>query len=263
MNRIVNILAKFEPVLLGETTEIKLMNRIDRKYWFTLAQLPGLLEKAFPFYRILEIEGQRLMEYHTTYFDTEKNEMYLTHHNQKLNRYKIRRRNYVNSNTGFFEVKLKNNKCRTIKERIATDFENSEISRTEDNFLETSSPFGNKNLQPALKNRFYRITLVHKQKTDRCTIDLKPKFWNTKSEIQFDDLVIFELKRGSSLKSSPMVLLLREMKIRQRGLSKYCTGRAVLEPSLKQNAFKPRLRFLQKLKENNPTENEDTANSWN
>lgn len=29
-------------------------------------------------------------------------------------------------------------------------------------------------------------------------------------------------------------------------MSKYCTGRALLESELKQNSFKPRLRFLYK-----------------
>ena len=88
------------------------------------------------------------------------------------------------------------------------------------------------------------LKLGHKEKLDRCTIDVQPQFWNKNGEIGFDNLVIFELKRGRSLKSSPMVTLLRKLKIRQRGLSKYCTGRAMLEPELKQNAFKPRLRFI-------------------
>lgn len=246
MNRLQNILNAFDPVMLDEINGVKLMDRIDRKYWFHFKQVHELIQKALPFYDILEIDGQRLMEYQTTYFDTKEDEMYLTHHNKKLNRYKVRRRNYMNSGTGFFEVKLKNNKFRTIKERIASDFEHSEISESENIFLEGSSPFGEKDLQPALNNRFYRITLINKQKTDRCTIDLNPGFWSADGEILFDDLVIFELKRGNSFNSSPMVSILREMKIRQRGLSKYCTGRAVLDPGLKQNAFKPRLRYLYK-----------------
>ena len=61
-----------------------------------------------------------------------------------------------------------------------------------------------------------------------------------------NELGIFELKRGHSLKASPIVSILRNLKIRQRGMSKYCTGRALLESGLKQNAFKPRLRFLHK-----------------
>jgi hypothetical protein len=262
LKTIKSILTKFDPVSLQEIDEVKLMNRIDRKYWFHTSKLETILEHALPFYDILEINGKRLMEYETTYFDTEKDKMYLTHHNQKLNRYKIRKRNYLSSGVGFFEIKLKNNKRRTVKERIESDFDKKNFSESEHDFLSGNTPFLQEPLVPKLNNAFFRITLIHKEKKDRCTIDLKPKYWNKKGEIQFNNLVIFELKRGQSLKASPMVDLLRQMKIRQRGLSKYCTGRAVLEPGLKRNAFKPRLRFLDKLNENN-FENGNIRNTWN
>lgn len=240
------ILECFEPVSLEEIDQVKLMNRIDRKYWFNIEKLELLLQKSLPFYNILEIEGQRLMEYQTTYLDTPDNSMYLKHHNKKLNRYKVRRRNYTATESAFFEIKFKTNQKRTLKQRIKSDFQFASVLEPESGFLIENTPFEGAELQPCLSNRFYRITLIHKAQKDRCTIDLRPKFWNDTNEIQFDDLVIFELKRGKSLKSSPMLSLLRELKIRQRGLSKYCTGRAMLEPGLKRNAFKPRLRYLEK-----------------
>jgi hypothetical protein len=246
LNHLDSILAEFDPVSLEETCEVKLMNRIDRKYWFHSSQLEMFLVSTLPYYHILEIDGERLLEYQTTYFDTTNNKMYLTHHNQKLNRYKVRRRKYIASDISFFEVKLKNNKRRTVKERIQIEADVPGVTKTESDFLSENMPFWNEPLQPTLNNHFYRLTLVHKEKKDRCTIDIVPTFWNARGEVRFENLVIFELKRGQSLKSSPMVSLLREMKIRQRGLSKYCMGRAILEPELKQNAFKPRLRFLQK-----------------
>lgn len=242
-----SIIDNFLPVSLEEIEEVKLMNRIDRKYWFHVSLLNELLEKALPYYNILEIKGQRLMQYQTTYMDTPEDLMYLTHHNRKLNRYKVRRRIYGSTKDAFFEIKFKTNKKRTEKTRIETIVNGQHISKPEIVFLTEKSPFQNDNLVPSLKNKFYRITLIHKEKKDRCTIDIKPKFWNDSGEIQIEDLVIFELKRGKSLKSSPMVDLLRKLKIRQRGLSKYCTGRALLEPNLKRNAFKPRLRFLKKI----------------
>jgi len=245
LNQLNAILSGFDSVSLEDITDVKLMDRIDRKYWFHISQLGELLIRTHPFYSILEIDGQRLMEYETTYFDTPEDKMYLTHHNQKLNRYKVRRRNYVASDIGFFEVKLKNNRQRTVKERIETQVDYPVITQNEIEFL-SSTPFHDQTLQPTLNNRFYRLTLIHKDKMDRCTIDIQPVFWNELGEVKFNNLAIFELKRGQSLKSSPMVSLLRGMKIRQRGLSKYCTGRAILEPELKQNAFKPRLRFLYK-----------------
>ncbi len=240
------ILSTFNPVSLEEIDEVKLMNRIDRKYWFHISKLNELLEKVVPFYDILEIKEQRLMEYKSSYFDTADNFMYLKHHNQKLNRYKVRRRTYLTTNDDFFEIKLKTNKKRTVKKRIASEFSKTNFLESESVFLENKTPFKANELSNSLNNQFYRITLIHKEKLDRCTIDIQPKFWNNNGKISFENLVIFELKRGRSLKSSPMVALLRKLKIRQRGLSKYCTGRAFLEPKLKRNAFKPRLRFIYK-----------------
>jgi len=222
------------------------MNRIDRKYWFHISQLHEFLASALPHYYILEINGERLFKYRTTYFDNSKNLMYLSHHNKKLSRYKVRRRKYLVSDTCYFEIKEKNNKRRTVKNRIQIDGNGINFTETESVLLSDHTDFKNQIMQPALENQFHRITLVNKEKKDRCTIDLMPAYWNEKGKIRFENLVIFELKRGQSLKSSPMISLLRKMKIRQRGLSKYCTGRAMLEPDLKQNAFKPRLRYLHK-----------------
>ena len=247
MENIKPIVNKFDSVSLGEIEQVKLMDRIDRKYWFHFSKLQELLKEAMPFYNVLEINDQRLMEYQTAYLDTPDNRMYLTHHNKKLNRYKIRRRKYNSNECSFFEIKFKNNKKRTIKQRIKSDFEIGELQDSESRFLTGCAPFKAVDLQPSLYNQFYRITLIHKQQKDRCTIDLKPKFWNENGKLQMEDLVIFELKRGKSMKSSAMLAILRKLKIRQRGLSKYCTGKALLDPKLKRNAFKPRLRYLQKI----------------
>lgn len=222
------------------------MNRIDRKYWFHSSKLIYLLEQTLPYYNILEINGQRLMDYQTIYFDTPENTMYLKHHNRKLNRHKVRQRKYISTDSSFLEIKFKTNKKRTIKERIATEFEPNEFVSKEIKFINSNTPFSGEHLEPKLNNKFKRITLIHKEKLDRCTIDISPVFWNENGKTSVEHLVIFELKRGRSLKSSPMLSLVRELKIRQRGLSKYCTGRAMLEPTLKQNMFKPRLRYLSK-----------------
>lgn len=241
------ILNKFDSVSLEEIEQVKLMNRIDRKYWFHISKLEPLLNEALPWYNVLEINNHRLMEYRTTYFDTPDDKMYLTHHNKKLNRYKVRRRKYNSNDCTFFEIKFKNNKKRTIKKRIKSVFEAGELHDRESHFLTGNTPFESSMLQPGLYNQFYRITLIHKKLKDRCTIDLKPEFRNGHGKLQYDDLVIFELKRSKSMKSSPMIYILKALKIRQRGLSKYCTGKALLDPQLKRNAFKPRLRFLQKM----------------
>jgi hypothetical protein len=239
-----NILSKYTSVSLEEIEEVKLMSRIDRKYWFHASKLQQILEQTLSEYYILEIEGQRLMDYQTTYFDTLENSMYLKHHNGKMNRHKIRQRKYVSTNSSFLEVKLKTNKKVTIKNRVEAEFERHRFLQSEISFIKNETPYAGDDLVPVLNNKFKRLTLIHKDKLDRCTIDISPVFWNENNTVNVYDLGIFELKRGHSLKASPIVSILRNLKIRQRGMSKYCTGRALLESGLKQNAFNPRLRFL-------------------
>ncbi len=226
------------------------MTRIDRKYWFDFSMLEKVLHELQPICDVLEVKGKRIINYQTTYFDTPANDMYLHHHNGRLERYKVRRRKYETSGSGFFEIKQKNNKQVTRKMRIETDFCDNHIIPGENEFLTANSPYKHSDLHPALSNNFYRITLISKCRKDRCTIDLQTQFMNQTNRYQLNDVVIFELKRSSQLNSSPIVPVLRKLGIRQRGLSKYCTGRALLDDSIKKNAFKPRLRYLEKITKN-------------
>ncbi|MBK6284838.1 MAG: polyphosphate polymerase domain-containing protein [Draconibacterium sp.] len=246
MKEINDIVSNFSSVSLDEINEVKLMSRIDRKYWFHISKLGALLENALDDYDILEINGQRVMDYQTTYFDTPDSLMYIKHHNQKLNRVKIRQRNYVSTNDSFLEVKFKTNKKRTVKTRIETNSGATDFIQPELDFIDNKTPFKGEDLHPSLNNKFKRITLIHKQKLDRCTIDINPEFWDENGKSKIENLVIFEVKRGRSLKLSPIVSILRNLNIRQKGLSKYCTGRAILDQKLKQNAFKRRLNFITK-----------------
>src|SRR6056297_937641 len=119
------------------------MHRTEQKCWFHRSRLVPLLEQILPFYYILEVERKRLIAYQTLYFDTPNNQMYLHHHNGYRWRYKIRRRKYETAERGFFEVKSKNNKQRTLKNRIEVPFNNEEISTAERRFLQENSPYRN------------------------------------------------------------------------------------------------------------------------
>jgi hypothetical protein len=236
----------FTSVTLEDIINVKLMNRIDRKFWFHDSQLKPMLEALLPFYDVLEVNNKRVIQYQTIYFEVPGNELYLKHHNGFRDRYKIRRRKYSTSTTGFFEIKRKTNKERTIKSRIEVPFTTGSLSKEEYKFLHEKSPYGDMFPEPVLFNSFNRISLVDKEKTERCTIDLDLKFWNAKGEFAPDRLAIIEVKRGHQLKASNLVSILKELDIRHKGLSKYCTGRALIDSSIKQNGFKPRLMTLEK-----------------
>jgi len=115
------ILYLFSPISLKEMEGVKLMNRIDTKYTFSIDLLPTIMQLIKADYKVLEIDGNRKSSYKTLYYDTKEFSLYTKHHNGQLNRYKIRHRTYQETGDGFLEVKFKTNKGRTIKRRIETN----------------------------------------------------------------------------------------------------------------------------------------------
>ena len=52
-----NLINNFETISLDQLDKVKLLDRQDTKFVFNQAQLPSILEKIKPFYKILEIEN--------------------------------------------------------------------------------------------------------------------------------------------------------------------------------------------------------------
>jgi len=221
------------------------MHRAEQKCWFHRSRLVPLLEQILPFYYILEVERKRLIAYQTLYFDTPDNQMYLHHHNGYRWRYKIRRRKYETAQNGFFEIKSKNNKQQTLKKRVEAPFTKEGVSTEERTFLGQHTPYGNEPLTPVLYNQFRRFTLINDEINERCTFDIQLQLHNGQQKTRIDELVILEVKRENRYWPSVITTALKDLQIRQRGLSKYCMGRAILETDLKNNAFKARLNYLQ------------------
>lgn len=236
----------FKPILLENMNEVKLMNRTDTKYWFHFNRLAILLKSIKDDYFILKIDEESNLPYTTTYFDTAVNKMFIDHHNGKLNRYKIRRRSYVSSGISFLEVKFKSNKGRTIKKRISSEYGNNVLTKNEMEFLGEKIPFCIDDLKPSLINNFSRLTLVNKNFKERCTIDLNLQFQYSNKKIALENLVIVEIKSEGNPSNSPLAKVLRDNRIKTSGFSKYCVGRTVTNARLKRNAFKNKIRKIEK-----------------
>ena len=118
MTDLTTILNRFEPISLQEMDGVLLMNRTDTKFMVSRAQLDDMLLHLGANYRILEVGTARINRYQTLYFDTVDFRCYREHHNGKRNRFKIRKREYVESQLSFLEYKGKTNNGRTIKSRI-------------------------------------------------------------------------------------------------------------------------------------------------
>ena len=241
------ILSAFAPISLEQMSEVKLMNRTDTKFVTNKAKMLQLLQLAQQDYYVQEINGERNQEYDTTYFDTHAFDMYNQHQWGHANRQKIRFRTYCVSGLQFMEVKTKNNHGRTKKKRIeVTDMDVLEEQKLD--FLTEHLRYGADTLQPALNNHFSRITLVNKAKTERLTIDTALSYHNLQSDkrMYMGDLVIIELKRDGQV-SSPVLEMLRQLRIHPHGFSKYCMGSALTNPQLPVNRFKCKLIEVGKL----------------
>ena len=264
--KIEDILQQFEPISLSDMKDIRLMNRTDTKFVTSRAKLIELLLLAAPQYYVQEIDGKRIGDYHTVYFDTPNYDMFRVHNCGHANRQKLRIRSYVESKLSFLEVKTKNNRKRTKKKRISMpgfdptdprydivfDGHEKQFADCED-FLRNTLHYDATTLTERLENRFHRITLVNKGKTERLTIDLDLQFNNifTGEKKKLDNVVIIELKRDG-LKPSPILALLKQLRIKKCGFSKYCIGTAYTYPKLPQNGFKERIRAINKIQGQDP-----------
>ena len=242
------LLNSFTPITLEEMSGVKLMNRTDTKFVTNLRKLEQLLEMARADYYVQEIDGGRNLEYDTTYFDTTAFDMYTTHQHGHTNRQKIRFRTYCVSGLQFMEVKTKNNHGRTKKKRMEVgDMDLNDAEKRL--FLAKHLHYDIDSLQPALNNHFSRITLVNRGKTERLTIDSALRFHNMQNDERLDmgPLVIIELKRDG-LVYSPVLQMLRQLRIQPHGFSKYCMGSALTGSQLLPvNRFKRKLIEVGKL----------------
>ena len=241
------LIQQLQPITLQEMGSVKLMNRTDTKFVTTTDRLLSLLQMVGDDYYVQDVEGERLMEYATTYFDTECYDMYMQHQYGHANRQKLRFRTYVSSRLQFMEVKMKNNHGRTKKKRMeVADMDLNDPAKGE--FLSRHLRYAGCQLVPTVSNRFRRITLVNHAKTERLTIDGQLCFHNLVSGQNMDmgRLVVIELKRDG-LCPSPVLQMLRQLRIHPHGFSKYCMGSALTNPALPVNRFKCKLIEINKI----------------
>lgn len=237
-----------QPISLDEMSGIKLMNRTDTKFVTSKAKLAELLELTQGKYFAQQINGQRIASYRTTYWDTPEHLFYLQHHNGKKPRQKIRIRTYVDSDLTFLEVKTKNNHGRTKKKRILVTSQEKAMEGEANDFLMGLVHRPTSDIHPTVQNQFHRITLVNYGKTERLTIDFDVKFHNyeTNEDSDVGNLVVVELKRDGNV-FSPVLALLRQLRIKPCGFSKYCIGTVMTNRRIKQNNFKQKMINYRKI----------------
>lgn len=246
--RIAELLSRLKPITLAQMSDIRLMNRTDTKFVTSKEKLMELLEMADGKYYAQSIDGKMIARYMTTYWDTPDHIFYLEHHNGRSPRQKVRVRTYMDSEITFLEVKTKNNHGRTKKKRVEVPCQQIEAAGGNEEFLQGLVHKGLDDMHPTVRNQFKRITLVNYAKTERLTIDFDVQFHNEETNVDAEtgNLVIIELKRDGNV-YSPVLDILRQLRIKPSGFSKYCIGSVMTNSTLKHNLFKPKMTTLSRL----------------
>lgn len=246
--RILELLSRLKPITLEQMSGIRLMNRTDTKFVTSKENLVRLLAMAQGKYYAQCIDGSIVARYMTTYWDTPDHLFYLEHHNGHAPRQKVRVRTYMDSDITFLEVKTKNNHGRTKKKRVEVPCQQIEAAGGNEEFLQGLVHRGVGDMHPTVRNQFKRITLVNYGKTERLTIDFDVQFHNmeTGCDAATGNLVIIELKRDGNV-FSPVLDILRELRVKPSGFSKYCIGSVMTNSKLKNNLFRPKMTALNKL----------------
>ncbi len=230
----------WKTVSLQELESVALTRRMDTKFVLSVDQLFILLDQIQTDHKILQIQDRRVFHYNTIYFDTPDFQFYVDHHNGYVHRMKVRLREYMDSGLKFYEIKRKLPGDQTDKTRVSTD-EMRDFITDEQYRLIDYKRLANRPLEKKMSNSFKRITLTHCNKEERITIDTDISFYKDGKIVSLPNVVILELKQARYDVTSPLVQMLKKMRIYPGSFSKYVTGVAVLGLHHKQNQFKSQL----------------------
>jgi len=247
MTDLSTVLLRFQPITLQEMDSVRLMNRTDTKFLIGAEHLEQLLKNLGSNYQVLEVQGNRINRYKTLYYDTPDFLCYRQHHSGKRNRFKIRKREYVESHISFLEYKEKTNKGRTIKSRIKLSEIADSLNERENTFIDERT-HRHLDYEPKLWNSFGRITLADTLAGERLTIDTDIAFEMGNRKAGIPELVIIEVKRDENSGVSEVLRQLKHQLVRPESMSKYCLGVALLYPEMKSNNFKQKLLKIEKIK---------------
>jgi hypothetical protein len=239
----------FSPISLGEMDDVRLMDRVDTKFVLSVGVLSEVMNKMNGQYRILEINGERVFHYLSTYLDTSDFVFFNEHATCRPIRNKVRYRKYESTGLSFLEIKRKTNKNRTIKWRIPGELNpGSPIDNIAADFIEENIPGKSLLLNPVLINSFKRITFVGAFTAERLTLDYDILFTDMNGNVvNMPHVAIIEVKREENYSCSPVVKILKDILIRPCGFSKYCVGSSMLHDLPRKNMFKSKYLLINKI----------------
>lgn len=245
MPQVVDLVNPFHSISLQEMDHVKLLNRVDSKFIFNTTTLLHCLSNLDHEYRILENNSKRYTDYQSLYFDTNSFDLYKSHQNGKLNRYKVRFRQYDENGPCYLEIKFKSNKGRTIKERKKVPIIEKILSADSIQYIQKHTGMDDV-LEAKVWSFFKRITLVGINYKERLTLDFELAFGAGNKIESLPNIAIAELKQDNYNRNSPFAQMMKTNFVRPKSMSKYCIGTIFLNKEVKQNTFKELLLKINK-----------------
>ena len=242
--------AAFDPISLPQLeSHAALQARVDRKYIVDFETVERLLALLGNDYLVLEIDGERLQQYDSVYFDTPALMGYRHHLQGRRKRFKCRTRLYGGT-TCFFDLKMKGKRGETVKRRLPLPpLAHGSVTADAAAFLREGllHEYGSAppaQLLPILHNSFARLSLTHARREERLTLDFGLVLGRVAGGDRYrmrPGNVLIEAKSRTGLGTVDRIL----PRLGARPLSmcsKYCLGVAIAHPALPTNPYRPLLR---------------------
>jgi hypothetical protein len=238
-------LARLAPVSLAELdAAASLQVRRDRKYLVPVALGAELVARLGDGIRVLEIDGRRRFRYESVYYDTPDLASYLAAARRRPRRFKVRTRTYLDSGQSLLEVKTRDGRGRTVKERHGHPAgAGTSLARDELRFLAANPMVDGRaaSLRPVLVNRYDRSTLLLDGGGGRVTIDIGlAAATDDGRSVELAGTLVVETKSPGAPGAADRILW--ELGVRPTRISKFCTSLAAMHPDLPGNRWTQALR---------------------
>lgn len=228
-----------------------MLTRIDNKYIVQSKDLLSLRSMLAKNFDVLEIGGERGFNYSTRYFDDDERSAYYEHHQGKRKGFKVRVRRYLQAGLCYVELKMKDKRGTTIKQRFDYDFNDYEtLSPEAIQFVKNGyqSHYGKSfgyQIQSVLDIEYQRLTLVSKDGAERMTIDTDIVFNNSQGKVEAQEGMFIIETKSENGRGYADKCLRSEHHYPIKRCSKYCIGMAALSEVSRYNHFLPTMRKLQ------------------
>lgn len=238
-------LDRFATVDLDELERTaSLQTRFDRKYLVPAPLGTALLRALHDDVGLLSIDGLCAFGYHTVYFDNESRDSYLGTARRRRHRFKVRTRDYVDTNLSVLEVKRRGRRGATVKVRAVRHIDDGTmLAAAEQEFIDRT--LGHEGvsagLLPVLSTFFVRSTLLDRRDGSRVTLDRDVEVMVPGGDsIVLEGRSILETKSVGAATAADRWLWASGF--RPISFSKFCIGMALHHPDLPANKWNRVLR---------------------